>query len=280
MLCMAKFVFRAFYTMPITLYHSVESTCSQKVRLVLSEKQLQWQQININLRKGEQFDPAYLKLNRKAVVPTLIHDEKVVRESTVIIEYLDEVFAEPALKPVAPIDKAHMRLLLKAFDEEVHPSVGILSYAIVLRHQMNKLKTPEEMEEHFNNVVDPMRRQRQRGTHFDGLQSPSAAQALMTLGKVMKLMEELLGTKKWLCAETYSLADACAVPYMVRINNIGLTCLWEDKSELQNWFKRAVERAEQHKLEDVWGSDSFHKMVAAYVRDSETEIQKLLQERL
>ncbi len=266
--------------MPITLYHSVESTCSQKVRLVLSEKQVQWQQININLRKGEQFDPAYLKLNRKAVVPTLIHDEKVVRESTVIIEYLDEVFTEPALKPEAPIDKANMRLLLKAFDEEVHPSVGILSYAIVLRHQMNKLKTATEMEEHFNNIVDPMRRQRQRGAHVEGLKSPSAAQALATLGKVMNLMEELLGTKSWLCAETFSLADACAIPYMVRIRNIGLACLWEEKSELQNWFKRALARAEQNKLEDVWGSDSFHTMVAAYVKDSKTDIEKLLQERL
>ena len=155
--------------MKLTLYHSVESTCSQKVRFALCEKHLQWQEKNINLRKGEQFDPDYIKLNTKAVVPTLVHDDRVIRESTVIIEYLDDVFAEPALKPESPYERAMMRLFLKAFDEEVHPSVGILSYAIVLRHQMNSLYTEQEMAQHFRKIVDPMRRERQQKTHNDGL---------------------------------------------------------------------------------------------------------------
>ena len=42
----------------------------------------------------DQFDPAYLKLNPKAVVPTIVHDGIVVTESTVIGEYLEDVFPD------------------------------------------------------------------------------------------------------------------------------------------------------------------------------------------
>ncbi len=266
--------------MSLTLYHSIESTCSQKVRFVLSEKKLEWEQINLNLRKGEQFSPAYLKLNPKAVVPTLIHDNKVVRESTVIINYLDDTYPQPTLKPDDPYARAMMNLLIKSFDEEVHPSVGILSYAIVLRHQMNELKTPAELEQHFKNIVDPMRRQRQQSTHADGLKAPSAGQALETLRKVVSLMEEIKGDKEWLCGNSFSLADACALPYLVRMEKIGLQKLWQDKPEIISWLERAVERANGYELEQAWGSDAFHQMVAAYVEQEQAGIQRLIKERL
>ena len=266
--------------MELILYHSVESTCSQKVRFVMSEKKLHWQQKNINLRKGEQFDPEYLKLNPKAVVPTLIHDERVIRESTVVIEYLDDVFPEPPLKPEQPYQRALMRLLLKAFDEEVHPCVGILSYAIVLRHQMNSLKSPEQMQEHFKQIVDPMRRQRQQSTHYEGLEAAAASQAVVTLAKVINLLAELKGNNSWLCGNDFSLADATAAPYMVRMKNIGLGALWEDKPEIGNWLEAVISRVNSYSLDDPWGSESFHAMVSGYVKKSEKEIQKLLEERL
>ncbi len=76
----------------IVLYHSVESTCAQKVRLVLAEKNLEWQGKKLNLRRGDQFSAEYLALNPKGVVPTLIHEDRVFRESTVINEYLDDAF--------------------------------------------------------------------------------------------------------------------------------------------------------------------------------------------
>lgn len=262
--------------MSLTLYHSVESTCSQKVRFVLCEKHLQWQEINLNLRKGDQFKPEYLKLNRKAVVPTLLHDDQVIRESTVIIDYLDDVFPQPALKPAEPIARAAMRLLLKSFDEEVHPSVGILSYAIVLRHQMNSLKSAEALQQHFSQIVDPMRRQRQQRTHEEGLRSPTAAVAISTLRKVAELMQELLADNTWLTGADFSLADACAAPYMVRINNIGLASIWQDKPELQQWLERVKQRLDAHPLADAWGSASFSEMVSAYVDNSRAEIEQFL----
>ena len=54
----------------LELYHSINSVCAQKVRLALAEKQVEYREHLMTLR-GDQFDPAYMKLNPNAVVPTL-----------------------------------------------------------------------------------------------------------------------------------------------------------------------------------------------------------------
>ena len=75
--------------MTFTLYHHGSSVCAAKVRLAMAEKDLNWDGVYIDILKGEQFDPAYLQLNPKGGVPTLVHNEIVIPDSTVIIEYLD-----------------------------------------------------------------------------------------------------------------------------------------------------------------------------------------------
>ena len=64
----------------LELYHHGSSVCAAKVRLTLAEKKLEWQGHYIDILKGEQFDPEYLRLNPKAVVPTLVHDGFVLQE--------------------------------------------------------------------------------------------------------------------------------------------------------------------------------------------------------
>jgi glutathione S-transferase len=93
--------------MALALYHNDMSICSQKVRLVLAEKGRDWENRHLNLRAGEHQQEWYMKLNPRAVVPTLIGGDIVVPESNVINEYLDERFPEPPLKPSDPFDRAH-----------------------------------------------------------------------------------------------------------------------------------------------------------------------------
>jgi glutathione S-transferase len=106
----------------IELYHHGSSVCAAKVRLALAEKQIEWKGHYIDILKGDQFSPEYMKLNPKAVVPTLVDDGNVIRESTVICEYLDEVFPGPSLKPASAAQRAEMRLWTKAVDEDIHPA--------------------------------------------------------------------------------------------------------------------------------------------------------------
>jgi ganglioside-induced differentiation-associated protein 1 len=64
----------------LELYHSINSVCAQKIRLALVEKGLSSTEHLMKLN-GDQFDPAYLKLNPNGVVPILIHDGKAITES-------------------------------------------------------------------------------------------------------------------------------------------------------------------------------------------------------
>ena len=98
-------------TSKLVLYHAAHSTCSQKVRMVLHEKALQFDEVRIDLGKKEQLKPDYLAINPNGVVPTLLDDGVPIIESSVICEYLDEKYPENPLLPTDIVDAgAHPRL--------------------------------------------------------------------------------------------------------------------------------------------------------------------------
>ena len=68
----------------LVLYHASHSTCSQKVRLVLHEKRLKFNEVRLDLGKKDQLKPEYLAINPNAVVPTLVDDGIPIIESSVI----------------------------------------------------------------------------------------------------------------------------------------------------------------------------------------------------
>jgi len=111
----------------LELYHNDMSTCAKKVRLVLAVKNLDWTGHHLSLRQGDQHKPEYLKLHPGGVVPTLIHDGVVIRESTIINEYLDDAFPENPLRPISAAGRWRMRLLTKQLDEGVHAATGMIS---------------------------------------------------------------------------------------------------------------------------------------------------------
>ena len=83
----------------LTLYHYWSSVCSQKVRLCLAEKKLPFQSRHIDLFTFEHWEPFYRKINQKGVVPALDHDGKIIIESNVLLEYLEDVFPATRLRP-------------------------------------------------------------------------------------------------------------------------------------------------------------------------------------
>ena len=123
----------------LDLYHHGSSVCAAKVRFALGEKGLAWQGHYLDILKGDQFDPQYVKLNPKAVVPTLVHDGTVILESTVINEYIDDVFPTPPIKPAAPAERAAMRVWTKAVDEDLHPACAEVTFSSCHRNIIKRL---------------------------------------------------------------------------------------------------------------------------------------------
>jgi glutathione S-transferase len=112
----------------LELYHAHHSTCSQKVRLCMAEKGLTFKGHLINLATKEQLDPEYLKINPNGVVPSLVHEGLVVIDSSVICEYLDEVFPETSLTPENPYERARMRKWMRYIEEVPTAAVRFPSF--------------------------------------------------------------------------------------------------------------------------------------------------------
>lgn len=94
----------------LLLYDHPSSPCARRVRITLHEKGLAWETQLIDLSRLEQRSPEYLRLNPNGVVPTLAHGERVVFESNVITEYLDDVFPEPRLYPLEAWELAQVKV--------------------------------------------------------------------------------------------------------------------------------------------------------------------------
>src|SRR6476661_717986 len=90
----------------LELYHNDMSTCAQKVRATLAEKNLAWDGHELNLRTGEQHKPQFLKLNPRGVGPLLVNDDNVINKSNIIMKYGKAAFPDPKrLSPRSPPNK-------------------------------------------------------------------------------------------------------------------------------------------------------------------------------
>src|SRR5437868_8661699 len=115
--------------MAFTLYNAPPSTCSQRVRFVLNAKKLPFSEVKLDLMAGDQLKPEYLKLNPNGVVPTLDHDGAIIIDSSVIVEYLDEVAPAPQkFTPQEPAARAHMRSLMRFIDEMPAAAVRVPTF--------------------------------------------------------------------------------------------------------------------------------------------------------
>ncbi len=121
------------------LYGFHRSSAAFRVRIALNLKGLDYEQVAVHLRKGEQRAPEFLKLNPQALVPALIDGDSVLTQSLAIIEYLDEKFPNLPLLPNTAEARARVRALAQIPACEIHP----LGNLRVLQYLAKELKCEE-----------------------------------------------------------------------------------------------------------------------------------------
>jgi glutathione S-transferase len=223
------------------LYHGTTSVCAIKVRLTLAEKALPWQGEVLALQRGDQFRPDYLKLNPNAVVPTLVHDGKVVIESTLIMEYLDEAFRDVALMPRDPHARSQVRLWLRRVDD-LHVHTGTLTAATAFRQYFMR-QIPDGRDAYAGRVHDEAKRARLARILKDGLAATDGAEAARRHDAFIGQMEIALAQASYLGGSGFTLADIAAIPYVNRCDVLGLTQLWQDRRpHVTDWLARMRQR--------------------------------------
>jgi len=220
----------------LELYHSINSVCAQKIRIALHEKGLTASDHIMTLR-GDQFDPAYLKLNPGGVVPTLIHDGAPIIESSLILYYLDETFPAPPLMPKAPGLRHRVRLYNKFIDEYLHNSCMILTFATAFRPAF--LKMPREAWQ-AEIAKSPLKRRAEykRSVIEHGLDSEFVADALAHHRKLLSWMADALQSGPYLAGEAFSNAECAVIPYILRLELLRLGGLWDRHPAVAAWWER------------------------------------------
>ena len=103
------------------LYGYYRSTAAYRVRIALNLKGLSAEHRFVHLRKGEQAQPAYRKINPAGLVPYWIDDDLELAQSIAIIEYLEETHPEPPLLPADPKGRAICREIALVAVSDIHP---------------------------------------------------------------------------------------------------------------------------------------------------------------
>ncbi|MEG9624253.1 maleylacetoacetate isomerase [Pseudomonas guariconensis] len=119
------------------LFTYYRSTSSYRVRIALALKGLDYQALPVNLLKGEQRGANYLALNPQGRVPALrTGGGELLVQSPAIIEYLEEVYPQPALLPASAEARAKVRGVAAIIGCDVHPlhNVSVLNQLRQLGH--------------------------------------------------------------------------------------------------------------------------------------------------
>lgn len=186
----------------IVLYDYPECPYAQKVRIVLAEKDLEFERRIVDLKKNEQRSAEFLKLNPLGKVPVLVDEDVVVYDSTIINEYLDEEYPNPPLMPVNDSGaRAQVRMMEDLADSLFTPRVELV---------LGDMRRPEAERDQ-----DRVRR----------LQ-----------GEILQLLRRLevpLSRTPFVAGE-FSLADVAFAPRVVLLDQLGIE-LDASLTHLQRW---------------------------------------------
>jgi glutathione S-transferase len=222
--------------MTFILYNAPQSTCSQRVRFVLNAKQLPFEEVKLDLLAGDQLKPDYLKLNPNGVVPTLDHDGAIVIDSSVIIEYLDEVAPQPeSFTPAKPAERARMRALMRFIDEMPAAAVRVPTFNLAFLPRFQAMS-----EEEFVAFAEskPLRKEFMLAMGRKGFPEKEMNAALDRLARTLVRMEESIAESggPWLMGKKLTLADIAVMPAIVRMADLGLDTMWKDKPAIARWY--------------------------------------------
>jgi glutathione S-transferase len=222
--------------MAFKLYGAPQSTCSQRVRFLLHAKGLPFDEVKLDLLAGDQLKPDYLAINPNGVVPTLDHDGAIVIDSSVIIEYLDEV--EPAREnftPADPVRRADMRALMRFIDEVPAAAVRVPTFNLAFLPRFAAMS-----EEEFVAFAEskPLRKEFMLAMGRTGFPEKEMNAALDRLRRTVLRMDAEIEASggPWLLGKDITLADVAVMPAIVRMADLNLGGLWADKPSVARWY--------------------------------------------
>ena len=204
----------------ITLYDCTSAPSPRRTRMFLSEKNIDYKNIQVDLKKGEQMGDAFRKINPGCTVPAMItEDGAVLTENAGISAYLEALHPNPPLLGTTPMQKAD----IAAWNRRCEMG-GLMSVAEALRNSSPKMK--DRALPGPRNIA----------------QIPELAErGVMKLGWFFKTLNRQLSVNDYIAGDSYSVADITAT---ITVDFAEWVKVYpqEDQSALLAWHARMKER--------------------------------------
>jgi len=231
------------------ILHHPMSSCSKKIRIFLNLKGIDWQSHVVDILGGDNYEPWFLGINPRGLVPVLVDDGAVHIESNDILLYLEDKFPEPRLIPSG--GKADMAALLQD-EDDLHLDVRTLSFRFFFVRK-GPPKAPGAMDKYRANgsgtvggVADPEKDVQIKFWETvtnEGISDEAATRSAMKFRAAYDELEERLGDNTYLLGDELSVLDIAWFIYSDRLVCAGYP-LPTLHPRLGQWFKRLYQRPE------------------------------------
>lgn len=226
----------------LELYHAEPVANSMKTLLCLKEKGLEFVSHYVDLLRFEQHRPEFVAINPNGQVPVLVHDAAVITESTVINEYLEDVFPQVRLRPRNPVHAAQMRIWNKFVDEYFCPALSMIGWHTMVRKVAQSL-AKDQLDEVLARI--PLKEQRDKWATIAGESFTQAqlAESRRKIGVSIGRVEKLLQQSDWIAGPEYSLADVNSYSMVAGVPRFFAEFMNEKLAPHSvDWLKRMNER--------------------------------------
>ncbi len=243
----------------LKLYSFGPAANSLKPLLALYERGIPFESKHLSAASFDQHSDWFKAINPNGQVPALEHDGRVVTESTVICEYLEDAFPDyPSLRPADPYLRAQMRVWTKWVDEYFCWCVSTLGWHRRIGPLARTL-SDAEFEEHLKKI--PIYEQQVKWRRArEGFPQEMLDEEMRKIEVSVRRLEARLAQSEWLAGPDYSLADVCnfaiansmEVNYAELVNEAGTPHLlaWirriQARPAVQQMFANAPGRAPTH----------------------------------
>lgn len=217
------------------LYHFWLSSCSQRVRMVLAEKKLEWVDhvIDISPRGLEHMTEEYQSIHPNGLVPALVHDGRVIIESIDIIDYLDERFPQPTLRPKEAVELHDMHEWMRRADAAQH-SIKTLTHEFLFKpDRMRGTQLEKFLTNHKNQELCEFLR---IFGSDEGIPRSEIESDLKLQHDAFVALDGALNGNDWLVNNQFSLADVAWVPNVRRLDLILYPL--DRHPNLSAWYER------------------------------------------
>jgi glutathione S-transferase/GST-like protein len=210
--------------------------------LALAEKGVEYQSHYLDLLRFDQHQPEYLEVNPDGTIPALVHDGRVLTESTPMMEYIDEQFDGPPLRPADPVERWRMRWWMRFFDSYFAPSLSMIGWSVFVGPAARQ-RDPQELRAAIDRIPLESRRVAWRKALFNEFTAAELAESRRRVAFAVGVLERHLTGHTWIAGETYSLGD-------INGFNLGYAlplsqperCNDERTPRIMEWLRRIYER--------------------------------------